>query len=301
MIVYDYYRLFYYVAKYGSLTRAAQVLKNSQSNLTRAMKNLENELGCQLFIRSHQGVSLTPEGEELYKHVTIAFEHIRIAEEQIIQQKNLQTGTISIGVTETALHVLLLPELESFHGLYPQVKIHIENYTTPQAIQALKSGIIDFAIVTTPLKVSKPLKSTVLTSFEEVLIAGKKYQQLRDKQLSFQDLLTYPLIGLNNKTMTYQFYANLFLKYQLHYHLDIEVATVDQILPLVTHQLGIAFIPKIFIQNNQYDSIIRLHIMDKIPQRQICLVKNTEFPLGIASLKFENMLKLHICHHQKAL
>ena len=54
-VTYDYYRIFYYVAKYHSFTRAAKILINSQPNITRAMNNLEQELGCRLFLRSNRG------------------------------------------------------------------------------------------------------------------------------------------------------------------------------------------------------------------------------------------------------
>ena len=68
-INYDYYRIFYVVAQCRSFTRAAEVLKNNQPNITRCMKNLEQELGCRLFLRSNRGVTLTPEGQRLYRRV----------------------------------------------------------------------------------------------------------------------------------------------------------------------------------------------------------------------------------------
>ena len=49
-ISYDYYRVFYYVAKYGNITQTAKLLLNSQPNLTRTIKNLEAKLGCALFL-----------------------------------------------------------------------------------------------------------------------------------------------------------------------------------------------------------------------------------------------------------
>ena len=60
---FEYYKIFYYVAKYGNLTRAANVMRTSQPAITRTIHNLENELGCRLFIRSKKGVELTPEGK----------------------------------------------------------------------------------------------------------------------------------------------------------------------------------------------------------------------------------------------
>ena len=75
-INYDYYRIFYYVAKYKSFTQAAHILLNNQPNITRSMNNLENQLGCQLFVRSNRGVELTPEGERLFSHVSIAYRQL---------------------------------------------------------------------------------------------------------------------------------------------------------------------------------------------------------------------------------
>ena len=49
---YEYYRLFYYVCKYHSITRAANVLRMSQPNVTRALNRLEEQLGCKLLVRS---------------------------------------------------------------------------------------------------------------------------------------------------------------------------------------------------------------------------------------------------------
>ena len=77
MITYDYYRIFYFVAQYHSFTKAAEILKNNQPNITRCMNNLESELGCKLFIRSHQGVTLTAEGEKVYERVAVAYERLR--------------------------------------------------------------------------------------------------------------------------------------------------------------------------------------------------------------------------------
>lgn len=65
----DYYRIFYYVAKYRNFTRAADVLLTSQPTVTRTVKNLENDLGCRLFVRNKRGVTLTSEGELLYSYI----------------------------------------------------------------------------------------------------------------------------------------------------------------------------------------------------------------------------------------
>ena len=122
-ISYDYYRIFYYVAKYGNLSQAAKQLLNNQPNMTRAIKNLEAELGCPLFLRTNRGMKLTPEGERLYAHVRIAFEHIEAGEAEITESRTLQTGTVYVAASEVALRCLLLPVLKEFRLLHPGIHI----------------------------------------------------------------------------------------------------------------------------------------------------------------------------------
>ena len=141
----EYYRIFYYVAKYQNFTRAARALGNGQPNITRAINLLEQEIRCTLFIRTNRGVRLTPEGERLYVRVAAAMEQLQLAEEELQASSGLEHGSISIGASETALNVYLLEKLRSFHMDYPEIRLKIYNHSTPQAVQAVKKGEIDFA------------------------------------------------------------------------------------------------------------------------------------------------------------
>lgn len=123
-INYDYYRIFYFVAKYGNISQAAKLLLNNQPNLTRTIKNLESELGCPLFSRTNRGMRLTPEGQKLYEHIKVAIEHIEAGEEEITESKNLQTGTVFVAASEVALRCLLLPVLKNFACSIPGSHTH---------------------------------------------------------------------------------------------------------------------------------------------------------------------------------
>lgn len=147
-ISYDYYKIFYYVAKNKSFSGAAKALMNNQPNITRMIKKLEEELGCTLFIRQRHGVTLTPEGEKLYAHIKIAFDHILSAEDEISKDRSLKSGTVTIASSEIALRCTLLPVLKQYRNAFPGVRIRVLNHSTPQAITALKNGLADFAIVT---------------------------------------------------------------------------------------------------------------------------------------------------------
>ena len=96
----EYYKIFYYVAKYQNFTKAARVLGSNQPNITHAMNRLESQLNCVLFIRSNRGVTLTPEGELLYSRIASAAVQIQDAEEELSASATLEHGAISISATE---------------------------------------------------------------------------------------------------------------------------------------------------------------------------------------------------------
>ena len=156
-ISYEYYRIFYHVARCGNLTKAAEALQNSQPNLTRAIRNLEAEIGCPLFSRTNRGMILTPEGEGLYRHIKIACTEIEAGEAAVTQSRTLERGNVFLAASEGALRCLLLPVLKRYQEKYPGVHLRISNHSTPQAVAALHETTADFAVITTPVTLSPSL------------------------------------------------------------------------------------------------------------------------------------------------
>ena len=235
---FEYYKVFYYVAKYKNFTKAAHALGSGQPNVTRAMNCLEQQTHCTLFIRTNRGVQLTPEGEMLFTHVEAAISQIQTAETELNAHSGLEHGSISIGASETALNIYLLDILKPFHMKHPGIRLKIYNHSTPQAIRSVKNGEVDFAVVSTPTNVDTSLKELHLRPFREILVGGKTFTALGSQELTLAELKNYPLICLGKETMTWNFYHKLFLSHGLELIPDTEAATTDQILPMVKAELG---------------------------------------------------------------
>ena len=290
-VSYDNYRIFYYVARYGNVTQAANILLSSQPNVTRAIKNLESALGCILFVRSNRGMTLTPEGERLYNHVSVAIEQIQMGETELSFDRSLEGGIVTIGTTETGLHGALLPTLTKYRKKYPGIRIKVLNYSTPQAISALNGGGIDFAVVTTPTDIGKPLYEKKLRRFREVPVAGREYVYLADKKMHLSELQNHSFICLGKGTKTYEFYTDYFLKYGLTLNPDMEAATLDQVLPMVINNLGIGFIPERFIGDSlEKQEIVQLQLYEPLPFRNIALLGRLDRPLSIAAGELEKLI-----------
>lgn len=287
-ISYDYYRIFYYVAKYGNVSQAAKLLMSNQPNMTRTIKKLEAELGCPLFLRSTRGMKLTPEGKRLYNHVRIAVEQLDRGENELTGIRNLENGKIYISASEVGLRCLLLPVLKKYRARYPGIHIRISNHSTPQGIDALKEGQADVAVVTTPTVKTASLTETPIRSIREVAVCSPYFKALLDKKVSLSTLVNYPLISLGRDTKSFEFFSKLFARYGLSYEPDIEAFTADQILPMVAADLGVGFVPEDFLR--YMSGVCLINLREEIPRRNIVLIKRREQPLSVAARELERMI-----------
>ena len=271
--------------------KAARVLGSNQPNITHSMNRLESQLNCVLFIRSNRGVTLTPEGEMLYSRIASAAVQIQDAEEELSASATLEHGAICISATETALNIYLSEKLRAFHAEYPGIRLRISNHSTPQAVQAVKNGEVDFAVISTPAEVEQSLKMVELRPFYEVLVGGKTFTALASRRLTLKELSCYPLISLSDESMTRSFYRQFFLDHDAVLRPDTEAATTDQMLTLVKSELGLAFVPEPMAKERlARGELVELHLQEIIPSRSICLVYDHHRPLNTAARKFQQLL-----------
>ena len=290
-INYEYYKIFYYVAKNGNITKAAEELNSNQPNVSRVIRLLEHELGITLMIRQKRGIRLTPEGHLLYAHISSAVEHITKAESEIQALKDCKTGVITIGVSETALYLTLLPALRVFREEYPDIEIRLQNHLTYDAITAASAGRSDFAVVALPYESANGLIATDITSFQDILIAAPSPASEPVRKLTLRDICKYPIISMDAGTSTYEFYWNFFQSHGLEFKPKLSAATTDQIIPMVKAGLGIGFVPKLYAEDALLSGLIRqIPIEEEIPARKIALVESKEYPLSIAAQALKNTL-----------
>ena len=291
---FEYYKIFYYVAKYENLTKAATALKTSQPAVTRTIHKLEGELGCRLFTRSKTGMKLTPEGRTFYGYVAAGCAQFFKGENVLSNLISLENGTIYISATETALHCYLFQAMEEFNSLYPNVRFKILNNSTTESVNAVKEGKVDLAFVSANLQVAKPLRMKILRKYRDILIAGMRFEELKagKEELSLKELVSYPWISLTAETITRRFLNEYFEKNGLTFMPDMELATTDMILPAVRHNLGLGFIPAEFADAElKSGQVFEIKVKEKLPERNIVLIYDMEYPQSIAAKEFQKFLK----------
>lgn len=281
---YEYYKIFYYVGKHKNITRAAVEMYSSQPAVTRAIQNLETELGCRLFIRTKNGVEFTHEGKTLFDYVNIAHSQILKGENEVSRAISIENGTIYIGATVTALHGFLFDFLNEFHGAHPGIKFKINSGSNNGTIEKLKNGIVDIAFVSTPCNPSKELNATVIKSFNDILIAGESFKELKDKSLKLSEIKNYPFVCLRHSMQLRQFLDNFFADNDLSITPDIEADGADLLVPMISHNFGLGFVP----QDMANDAIgrgevFRIPLDKELPKRHICMITDPHHPHTNAS------------------
>lgn len=172
------YRVFCKVAQHKSFSGAAQELFLSQPAVSQSVRQLEEQLGMQLFVRSSKKVELTPQGSILYEYASSALGLLESAEQQLSGLQTLGAGQLRLGAGDITARHLLLSALERFHQLYPKVHLSIFNRTSASSLELLHAGRIDAAFVNLPIeddRITVHWESPV----QDIFVAGQKFADSR--------------------------------------------------------------------------------------------------------------------------
>ena len=286
----EYYRVFYHVAKTGSLTLAAGELMISQPAVSQSIKQLETALGTKLFVRASRGIRLTGEGELLYRYVAKGYEQIALGEQRVRQMLNLELGEIHIGASDMTLRFYLLPYLEVFHERYPGIKVIVSNAPTPETLMNLKENKIDLGVVSTPFENKENLRAVQVREIEDVFVAGRKFIQYKNHMLDLQELEKMPIIYLDGATSTRNYMDSFLSQNGVHIQPEFQLATSDMIVQFAMRNLGVGCVVRDFAGDYLEDGrLFELRFNRIIPKRHICVATNPRNPLSAAA---RNMLAL---------
>ncbi len=286
----EYYKVFYYIVKTGSLTGAAGVLSISQPAVSQSVRQLEKQLNVKLFVRGSRGIRLTQEGTLLYSYVSEGYEQMELGEEKLRQMMNLELGEVKIGASDMTLRFFLLPYLEQFHERYPGIRVRVTNAPTPTTLQNLQSGKIDFGLVSTPFEAAENLQSLVVKEIEDIFVAGRGFIRYKNKTLDFQSLTEMPLILLEKNTSTRSYMDEFLLKNQVQISPEFELATSDMIVQFALRSLGVGCVMREFAAGClESGQLFELRFNKMIPKRHFCLVSADKNPLSAPA---KNLLKL---------
>lgn len=289
-INFELYKIFYMVARSGSFSAAARELFVTQSAVSQSIKALETQTGSTLFVRGTKNVKLTSVGEMLYSHVGQAYALLKTAEGKMLEMQSLGSGEIRIGVGDTILHHLLIPVLQEFINKYPNIKIQINNRTSPGIIDSLKSGTVDLGIVTLPVT-DKSIETPEFREVEDVFVASSRFNHLKDRDVSIDELTSLPLLLLKRESSTRRNLDQYFSSKGFSIVPEIELESMELLVELSRIGLGIAHVLKESVEDAiKKGELFILNLADPIPPRKLGIAKLRNVPLSPSADIFASML-----------
>ena len=286
----DLYKVFSQVVKSKSFSKAAKELYMTQPAVSQAIMALERELDIRLFNRTPKGVSLTNEGSLLFEYINSAMNLIKLGEEKILEFQNLAIGELKIGVGDTISKYFLVPFLEKFHNKYPNIKFKINNSTTLELCELLKSGDIDIAICNLPIE-DPSIESSSCFEVGDIFICGEKFKHLSRESIEFSEICKYPLIFLEPNSNSRKYVEKFLLSKGVKISPEFELGSYDLLLEFAKINLGVACVVKEFTKEYLEEGMIyQVKLKEDIPRRSIGICHLKSVPMSIASTKFVEII-----------
>lgn len=260
-INFEYYKVFYIIAKNKNITKAANELNISQPAISRMLKTMEEQLNTKLFIRKTKGVILTQEGNELYNLISNEINNIINAENDF--SKLINNKSIKIAVDKSILNYLI--NEHKFDNILNNNKnvdfININHFDLLN--NQLLNNLIDFAYVLEPVnyQFSDNIKFREQHELHLILVSNSKDDNLSNK----------PLVMLNNKRFN-KIYDNLIHDSNIVINKKIKVDDYDNLYPLILNGYANGFLVKELITNEMNNNLLF-----EIPIN----LKTNNFKLGI--------------------
>ena len=282
MVNLELYRIFYVVAKEKNITKASQVLNISQPAVTKHIKNLEYELGEELFIRTKKGVILNEYGRKIFLNVKNALNLIEDAENTLEDAKNKHSVTIRIGASTTLAKKYLIKYIEKFHDKYPNIIFDIHTDSTHDLIKKLKIGDIDFILSKFPSNIDYDLKYQKIDTMEYIFVASKKYNKLTEKSISVKELENYDIIVQKYPSNSRKNADDFFKENKLNIIPKMNIASSNLLTSFIKMGYGIGYVTDIYVK-------------DELDNKEIYKVNvnvpNKKVDFGIITLKNNILFK----------
>ena len=292
MVNLELYRVFYTVAKCGSLTKAAEELYISQPAVSQAIKQLETQLGGKLFNRTHKGMELSDTGgKQIFSMVEQALKLFDEAESKYAELKDTATGIVRICASDTVATHFLLPYIKEYHERYPDVNLILQNGTSNETIELLKNNKGDIGFVNLPIDDSDINLSNTVMQLHDTFVASDKFSELFGEIVDLKRLQDYPLLMLELSTATRQAIVSFAHSQGVHLHPEIELASLELMTELAKNGIGIACIPREFVKHElEEGSLKEIKTSPSLPTRALGLALPKNGNVIFAVKEFIKML-----------
>jgi DNA-binding transcriptional LysR family regulator len=236
-------KLFCEVADAGSITRGAERAAIALAAASTRVRGMEEALGAPLFVRSRQGVTLTPAGRTLLKHArAMLVQNARMREDLAAFAGGL-SGEIRLLANTNALTEFLPEVLSSFLADHPQVNVDLEERLSDEIVGLVAEGVADVGIVAGTVEMGA-LETYPFRSDRFVVVTGAAHPLAMKQRVSFAETLAYEFVGLERSSSLQRFLASKAAREGQPLRLRVQLRSFDAVCRLVECGVGVGVVPQ---------------------------------------------------------
>jgi DNA-binding transcriptional LysR family regulator len=257
-------RAFYYVAKTGSISKAAQELMVTPPAITMQVKQLEETVGIRLLVREGNGIQPTRAGEEVFKKAERIFQEIHETESFLEDMSSSKRGELRIACPEMpGAQVLKL--IAEFQKAYPGIKIIVDQGSDAENVKSVEDRRNELVVVWHRPNTVR-MKVRVIGKEKLVLIASGTSTLVPGNQMSVRDLSEIPLILKKEGSASRQVVIEYLRRFKVHRQVASESSNVAVIKEIVRLDDGVAFIKMEAVEGELSDGSLKIvHILEGSP------------------------------------
>jgi len=278
-------QVFLTVATEKSFSRAAEKLLRTQPAVSLAVQRLEQELGEKLIDRSGKELVLTDAGSTVIEYARRFQSLQQELDNSLAELRDNSAGRLVIGANESTT-LYLLRHIERYRELYPKVKVTVRRSLSSRIPNELLDGNLELGVISYDPS-DERLKSKVIYSDSLAFVVSPKHRLAHRKTVSIDDLGSETFIAHNVVSPYREVVIRTFRERKVPLGIDVEMPTIDTIRKLVQNNLGVAFLPRMCVEQEIEQKTLReVRVKEMHLERKIRLVYPTRRGLSHAATAF---------------
>jgi len=265
--------VFQAAVKNGGFTRASEALHLSQSAVSQHIKQLEDSLGCPLFLRVGKAVKVNEAGSVLFNYTERIFRNLKNAEMAVRELSASERGTVRFGVDPTTLTYRLSPVLADYKQRFPEVELVVVAGSTDFLMQAMKARTLDLSVVMYSRSVPVGVSNTPLGREEMVVVLNSGHRLAGKSKLTLRDLASLQFILSEKDSAMHRLITQYFEQLGVTPRIIMEVENHEAIKSLVAAGLGASILPLCAVANTAMaEGLCVMRVKGQTLMRQLALV-----------------------------
>ncbi|MBW1248734.1 LysR family transcriptional regulator [Pseudomonas tolaasii] len=283
---------FMLVAEHGSFRQAADLTHKSQSAVTSQIKQLEGQLGVQLFHRTTRQVSLTESGVELLESAKRAVHEVELGLRRIQETTDLKRGRIFLACSTTVAATRLANILAAFEGSFPGIEVFVRELTSGDMHDSLRKGEVDFGI--------GPMSDIPDFNFEPILtenlyaLVPKKLRSDGGQTITMTELAKLPLLLLNQATALRAAVDDTAKAMGLELKTRYQFNQAQTLISMANAGLGAAVLPAVVLPEHPHPDTHEMLIVEPEIARQVAIITVRARTMSPAASRLAQLVRLLI-------